>query len=183
MATLTPRTLSSLLEKGTSQKDLEKFMKKSGKEVLTKKDETGQSVVHVIATEGNVKLLKYLSDKMKVSLEERDKNDWRPIHYASVSGKLELISFLIKRGVSVNSKTSENATCLHYFSKIPPPKTQEDEALYLETLNKIINKFDNINAQNKTGQTPLHKAVSERKRTLLIRTLLEHKAEVNIKDW
>lgn len=155
MTTLTPRVLTSLLKKDTPQKELEKIIKKGGKEVLSRKDETGQSIVHVIATDGNTKLLKYVVDKMKASLEERDKNDWRPIHYASVSGKLEVISYLIKKGVSVNSKTSENATCLHYFSKIPPPKSKDDEELYLDTLNKIIEKFDNIDAQNKTGQTPL----------------------------
>lgn len=182
MTTLTPSSLSSLIKKGTPLKELEKLVKKNGKEILNRRDESGQTIIHVLASTGPLKLLKYIVDKYKASLEEKDKNDWRPIHYASVGGRLDIINYLLKKGVSVNSKTSENTTCLHYFSKVPPPESEEEINLYKETLLKIISKFENINGQNKSGETPLHRAVSEKKRIIMIKELLNHGAKVNIKN-
>lgn len=180
---LSPKNLPSLLKRGTTTKEILKLVKKSPKEVMGRRDETGQTLLHVAAAEGELELVQKLVEKFKANVEERDKNDWRPLHSAALSKNLQVMLFLLKAGASAGSANAESATPLHYFAKIPPPTSAAEEPLYQDVLTRLIHKGAFVNIQNKSGQTPLHKAVMERtERTLLINDLLAAKVDVLLTD-
>lgn len=180
---LSPKNLASLLKRGTSAKEIIKMIKKSPKEVMSRRDDTGQTLLHVAAVEGELELVQKLVDKFKASVEERDKNDWRPLHSATLGKNLHIMLFLLKAGALPSATNAENATPLHYFAKLPPPSSAAEEPLYQDVLTRLIQKGAHINTQNKSGQTALHKAVMERtERTLLINDLLAAKIDVHLTD-
>lgn len=180
---LSPKNLPSLLKRGTTTKEILKLVKKSPKEVMSRRDEAGQTLLHVAAAEGELELVQKLVEKFKANVEERDKNDWRPLHSAALSKNLQVMLFLLKAGASAGAVNAESATPLHYFGKIPPPASAAEEPLYQDVLTRLIHKGAFVNIQNKSGQTPLHKAVMERtERTLLINDLLSAKVDVLLTD-
>lgn len=180
---LSPKNLPSLLKRGTTTKEILKLVKKSPKEVMSRRDETGQTLLHVAAAEGELELVQKLVEKFKANVEERDKNDWRPLHSAALGKNLQVMLFLLKAGASAGAANAESATPLHYFAKIPPPTSAAEEPLYQDVLTRLIHKGAFVNMQNKSGQTPLHKAVMERtERTLLINDLLSAKVDVLLTD-
>ena len=180
---LSPKNLPSLLKRGTTTKEILKLVKKSPKEVMGRRDETGQTLLHVAAAEGELELVQKLVEKFKANVEERDKNDWRPLHTAALGKNLQVMLFLLKSGASAGAMNAESATPLHYFAKIPPPSSAAEEPLYQDVLTRLIHKGAYVNIQNKSGQTPLHKAVMERtERTLLINDLLAAKVDVLLTD-
>lgn len=177
-----PKNLLNLIKKRTPAKDIIKVAKKGGKDILSKRDESGQTVLHIAAVEGSLEIVQWLVEKLKANIEEKDKNDWRPLHCAGIGKSLTVMQYLLKQGASPTVKSSELATPLHYFAKILPPSNPIEEILYQDVLSKLL-KTENINSQNKSGQTALHKAVLERvQRTILINELLNHKANVLIQD-
>ena len=180
---LTPKNLPALLKRGTATKEILKMVKKAPKDVLSRRDDSGQTLLHVAAAEGELELVQKLVEKFKANLEDRDKNDWRPLHSAALGKMLDVMQFLLKAGASPAATNVESATALHYFAKVPPPASATDEPLYQDVLSRLIHKSGHINIQNKSGQTALHKAVLERtERTLLIHDLLTAKADVLLPD-
>jgi ankyrin repeat protein/serine/threonine protein kinase len=180
---LTPKNLPTLLKRGTTTKEILKMVKKAPKDVLSRRDDAGQTLLHIAAAEGELELLQKMVEKFKANLEERDKNDWRPLHCATLGKHLSIMQYLLKAGASPAAANVESATALHYFAKIPPPTSATEEPLYQDVLTRLIHKAGHINIQNKSGQTALHKAVLERtERTLLINDLLSAKADVLLAD-
>lgn len=170
--------LASLLKKQDStKKEIQKAIKKIGKEVLQLHDDTGQTIVHVCATEGRTDILDFLCERFKVNLDQKDTHGWTPIICATLGAKLDTIDFLLKKGVDSSITTSDNATCLHYYAKIKPNNKDEYESVY----KKITKHLNNVDGANKNGETPLHKAVREGNIDFL-KLLLASKANVNALD-
>lgn len=159
------------------------MVKKAPKDVLSRRDDAGQTLQHIAAAEGELELVQKMVEKFKANIEDRDKNDWRPLHCATLGKHLPVMLFLLKAGASPAAANVESSTALHYFAKIPPPNAATEEPLYQDVLTRLIHKAGHINLQNKSGQTALHKAVLERtERTLLINDLLAAKADVLLAD-
>jgi ankyrin repeat protein len=114
-------------------------------------------------------------------LEDKDKNDWTPLHCATNGGHLEVVAYLVQKGVNVAALTIEDASCLHYFSKISPTGK---ESLYTSTLQKILSKIPSVDQQNKRGQTPLARVAGEglARRRILLTELIQRSSNVNLKD-
>jgi ankyrin repeat protein len=115
------------------------------------------------------------------NLEDKDKNDWTPLHCACNSGHLEVVAYLIQKGANVSALTIEDATCLHYFSKISP---SGKEVLYTSTLQTILSKISNIDQQNKRAQTALSRVAADglSRRRILLTELITRGANINLKD-
>lgn len=93
--------------------------------------------------------------------------------------KYIFVLFLLNPGVGVSEK------CSNSFS----PRKQYYEYMlrlasdrgYVKTVKKMLKKKINIDAQNKEGQTALHRA-SDKNHPEIVSLLLENKANVDIQD-
>jgi ankyrin repeat protein len=145
-----------LLKKSVTKKEVQKFIKKSGKDVLLSRDESGQTVLHVCASEGKTEILDYLLSKYKtlLNVDVKDNVGWTPLVCAAHYSQLSSIEILLKHNADPNIKTNDEATCLHYFAKI---KSNKDTNFYTSVAKHLLKKITNIDVQNKLGETPLHK--------------------------
>jgi len=192
---LNSKTLYAKLKEAIGAGKFWKSAKKLGKDFIRVKDELGQTVLHLAASDGNIAFFQELLEGKDSAalfkvvpglLEEKDKNDWRPLHCATSAGELAVVAILVKYGVDVTAPTIEDATCLHYLPKISPPNASNGgaAALYLDTIRSIIAKTTNINQVNKRGQTALHRAAAEglARRGQLIHALLAKDCDLTIRD-
>jgi ankyrin repeat protein len=149
--------LSLLQKKGVTKKDVQKFIKKTGKETLSAKDESGQTAIHICASEGKTEILEYLLRKHKdyFNLDLKDNHGWTPLVCAAHSAQLAAIELLLMHNADPNIKTNDDATCLHYFAKIKA--SSKDKNYYISLTKQLLKKISNLDAQNKVGETPLHK--------------------------
>jgi len=108
------------------------------------------------------------------SVEPRDFNSWSPLHWAAHYDDLEAIQVLLDCKADINSRTNIDRTPLH-------------EAVGKNTgangptiVRFMLNHGANVNARME-GTTPLHLA-SKYGRSDVARLLIEHGAEVDVKD-
>jgi serine/threonine protein kinase/ankyrin repeat protein len=173
--------LSLLQKKGVTKKDVQKFIKKTGKETLSAKDESGQTAIHICASEGKTEILEYLLRKHKdyFNLDLKDNHGWTPLVCAAHSAQLAAIELLLMHNADPNIKTNDDATCLHYFAKIKA--SSKDKNYYISLTKQLLKKISNLDAQNKVGETPLHKAARDGV-VDFVRILVESGANVNLTD-
>ncbi|XP_077297680.1 uncharacterized protein LOC143919303 [Arctopsyche grandis] len=116
-------------------------------------------IVHRHETIGIAKILKHI---------ECDFN--RSIHTACYYGNLEVLRFLINKGVELNYKNSHNETLLHVAAK----------GGNVKILQLLINKGLDLNIADNDGETPIFCAASFRRgRTEALRLLLKSGANPN----
>ena len=109
-------------------------------------------------------------------LNHRNKRGETPLYRACEAWENEriLLDMLGNPRVEVNISNADGNTPLHWFCSWFASPNYED------ALNGFIMRNADINAVNKFGETPLHKAVLNKNiRLLLVSALLEHGAEVN----
>jgi ankyrin repeat protein len=148
---------SLLQKKGVTKKEIHKFIKKTGKDILSTKDESGQTIVHICASEGKIDILDFLLNKYKnnLNLDMKDNLGWTPLVCAAHNAQLSAIELLLKHNADPNIKTNDEAICLHYFAKIKV--NSKDVGYYTSVAKQLVKKISNLDVQNKIGETPLHK--------------------------
>lgn len=78
---------------------------KANKSVIHSPDEWGQTLLHIVAFEGNLEIMIWLLKHVKSSdLKKRDKNGWTPLHAAASQGNLDMYELLLKKGASPNAQ-------------------------------------------------------------------------------
>jgi ankyrin repeat protein len=140
----------------------------------------------------------FLYEGIKIKPYEIDLNT--PLHLASLNGHLEIIKYLIKKGVDVNAKNRKSQTplhlaihnahkniidfLLHHNANINALDSEGDTPLawaaykgQLEIVKQLIALKTNINIANKTGNSPLHWASGEGY-TDIVKLLIEHDANL-----
>ncbi|KAJ7375419.1 hypothetical protein OS493_002183 [Desmophyllum pertusum] len=107
------------------------------------------------------------------------------LHKAIEEGSsIETIQFLIRAGISVNSRNSLGMTPLHIMWRMAYyiPINMQDE----EKLSKIVRLFMNegfdINSQDIFGRALLHYVTDILQQNSLLQYIIDHGADVNIKD-
>ncbi len=83
------RILSYLLKKGSSFND---------------------DLLHVAVWHGNLEVIKFLIDELKIDINARNKYGETPLHYAAKTNNEQLITYLLNRGANPNIKDNEHRT-------------------------------------------------------------------------
>ena len=66
-------------------------------------DRSGDTLLHIIARFGHLKILKHLLDHYKVDLEVANLDAKRPLHEAAQTGHSAIVAFLLEKGANVDS--------------------------------------------------------------------------------
>ncbi len=116
------------------------------------------------------KKARYLIERRNADINARDRVGWTSLHCAANRSQVEVFEYLLDKGASLNTLTEDESTVLHYFArfetlhKLPWAFDVENEDLNSERvyerlgdlLRRVITLGVDINAKNKTGDTPLH---------------------------
>lgn len=108
----------------------------------------------------------------EIDLNERDNNDWTPLHHAAANGHLEIVKVLIKAGANIEAKSIYRVTPLHAACSV-----LNNEAV----IEVLLKARANIEAKTSSGATPLHIAAAYRCRKN-IKMLLLHGANAKAKN-
>lgn len=161
-----------------------KLTKKKVIEHLNDQNERGQTALHLAIEGGDLEsfevlLQAYTTHLGKVDIHVKDHQGYTPLHSAAETGNERfLLSLLQYPGIQVNILNEHFNTPFHSFcSKYSSPSS-------IKTIfDLFLSRGANINAQNRSGESPLHKAViNPVVRALLVRILVEHGADPNISN-
>jgi len=170
--------------KAVKEKNLEgvkNVLNKEGSEIVNQIDNSGKTVLHLSAEEGELAISKYLIDETKIHINIIDNHRRTALHYAcEISAskeeqKLKIAELLLTKGAVV-SQDIEGDTPLHVLSK----RVFINAAKYLDLLVLMIAAGMDINTPNNTLQTPLHLAAATNEQNVLF--LMKRGANPNIVD-
>ncbi|XP_048254157.1 uncharacterized protein LOC124119133 isoform X2 [Haliotis rufescens] len=146
-------------------------------------DTDGETVAHAAATShtGGVEKLQYLFNEKHAPLHKTDNKGRTALFPAVISaaktGDLELVTFLIDQGLSVNCKDNSNRN-LAMQSAAP---TGESYKYISETVTHLLNAHLDIHQQDLEGRTALHFATRHTNIDCVL-ALLQKGIALNIKD-
>lgn len=120
--------------------------------LITSNDAQGDTALHYAAMQGHKDMVAFLLEK-GADIEQKDLLGMTPLHVAARSGQFKMVEFLLQRGANPSTLDKQNynplITAIKGYSKHKN----------LEALTNIVEillaKGDNINQQNKDGQTAL----------------------------
>ena len=138
---------------------LQTLVEINGPEILSSRDEKGNTVAHWCCLGGHVTLLRYLIE-LKAPVDEYSTEDpyAKPIHWACVNGHIAILEILLQFGISIDSQDSKGCTPLIYASQYG----QTTLAGYL------IGKGAQLHICDKDGDTALHWAAFKGRKTFSI---------------
>ncbi|EGC39321.1 hypothetical protein DICPUDRAFT_16456, partial [Dictyostelium purpureum] len=156
-----------------------RLTKRSEKTKLLECDSMDQTPLMAALRNGSYDIVKeiltfYHANRMDMNVQ--DKSGYTPLHVAASNCDDQILMLLLGYDeVNVNTINNDRNSALHYFcQKFKSPNLHEPFQLFLK-------KGVNINAQNKNGETPLHKSIfNNNVRVLMVNILLEAGAEVNV---
>jgi ankyrin repeat protein len=94
------------------------------------------------------------------------------LHQAASRGNIDLISVLLRHGAKINVRAVDGQTALFYV-----------DSVHCDVIKVFAGAGADINMQDKSGLTALHKAASRDPDNIdLVKELLSHGADVNIQD-
>ncbi len=100
-------------------------------------------------------------EKMRAMLKEQPTlvharingpNDERPLHWASLSGSVEVVSLLIESGAAINAEDAVGMTPLHWAAWQGK----------VDVVKLLVSKGAQVNAVNNAKQTPLDRAINDK---------------------
>jgi ankyrin repeat protein len=149
-------------------------------------NEAKQTALHLAAGHGHLSIVKYLIEKAKLSIRDRDHEMYTPLMVAAQRGHFEIVKYLhTKRGASLSETGQYKYTALllasisghfnvvKYIMKHGGSNKEVtnlvNTALHVasmgghcEIVQHLLDKYPqqfNVNMKNSNGQTPLHLAV------------------------
>eukprot|EP01117_Protostelium_nocturnum_P007038 TRINITY_DN2523_c0_g1_i4.p1 TRINITY_DN2523_c0_g1~~TRINITY_DN2523_c0_g1_i4.p1 ORF type:complete len:1020 (+),score=365.09 TRINITY_DN2523_c0_g1_i4:65-3124(+) len=146
------------------------------------KDDSGQTLLHLACTEGQIDLVKKLLKK-KLPINETDSSGWNPFHCACASKNfsLELIGFLMREtNVDVAATTNDGATAFSYLVRQTVPEIEEP--FFFQVLTLLLEKGPFLYVSNsKNHEYPLHIAAM-RGKVSTMKFLLENGAKIDLRN-
>jgi ankyrin repeat protein len=137
------------------------------------KNHRGETALHVVSrgrhdSQDGVRVARLLLDRgVDVNLQNEDRNF--PLHFASYSGKLEIVRVLLNSGANANAKNDRGEAPLHQVSQ----GEYESQADGVCIAQLLLDRDVDVNTQDKNGVTSLHLA-SWCGKFEIARLLLEH---------
>jgi len=132
--------------KNDLEKNVGKFISTNGTEVC---DSTGQTLLHVAASAGNMALVKFLLGK-GAHIDAEDEHGWTALLCAISGGHMALARYLLDVGANCTISTESGSNCLHYMARYP-----SDSEDYKEILSTILKRGCDPNGYNFDGDTAL----------------------------
>uniref|UniRef100_UPI00109F8633 ankyrin repeat domain-containing protein 53 n=1 Tax=Podarcis muralis TaxID=64176 RepID=UPI00109F8633 len=146
-----------------------KFSKQAPARVLSKDSQYA-------ASSGQVHWLKICIQKAE-SPTQADINGFSALHTAALYGRLDCIQMLVDK-----FKVDVNLASLTGWRPIHLVLSKESRNAALECLQYLIKKQADVNVQNQSGVSPLHKAASEGRENCILE-LIKAGADVHIQDY
>ncbi|CAB0030544.1 unnamed protein product [Trichogramma brassicae] len=147
-------------------------------------DDDGYTALHVICKrdkdDGLLKeFFKMIDDVRKtVNVDARNKEGNTPLHLAAAGGKLKLVELLLERQADPNSQNKDGSTPLHLICK---RNVDGGLAMQFFKVADAMKKQVRIDAQDNSGQSPLHLALAARCcNRYLVKELLRNQADPNL---
>ncbi len=104
------------------------------------------------------------------------------LHLAAAGHRTELVKILIAHGADPNAAHNHRRSSpLHYAADGCIGNPQYNPKQQLQTIRALLKAGAKINAQDKNGATPLHRAVRTRS-AAAVKLLLQHGAQPTIKN-
>lgn len=135
------------------------------------RDERGQSALLIAATEGSVKVARFLMQQPTVDVNALNAQGESPLMLAALKGRLEMVRELIAAKADVNKP---GWAPLHYAAANPEVESREVVALLLE-------KHAYIDAESPNQTTPLMMA-ARYGHADVVRLLLEEGADAGVRN-
>ena len=152
---------------------------KSKRKSLTDTDSNGKTALHAAAGEGHGGLVDMLLS-LGADSNKRDINGWNSLHHACANDTVQCMDItqtLLTTGkAQVTALSNDGSSALHYFLQ----REISDMPYFMNTIDLMLRKGADINAQTKTGESPLHQVCASGKEEL-ISFLLFHNAEPDLR--
>ncbi len=148
--------------------------------------------LHTAARLGDLAIVKSLIEEM-ADINAKDTSGQTSLHYAAEYGRKDIAELLIANGANVNAKDKDGNTPGHValgknnrstlelliakganFTSIHLSAYQGD----LDEVRSFIDKGVDVNAKNKSGETPLHKAAIRGHKDV-VELLIDNAANIN----
>ncbi len=129
------------------------------------------SDIHQAAKGGDLAKVKALLEKNQGLAEAKNEKGETPLHSAASAGQLEVMKFLVSKGVDVNLKENNGATALHlacYYG-------------HRDTVEWLIDHGADKDARDGDGSTPIFWAVYGGRKNI-VELLIARGSDVNSKD-
>ena len=127
--------------------------------------------IHEAAKRGDLEKVRTLVEGDPALVEAKDKGGETPLHWAAVSGNLDLVRFLLDKGAIVDAKNARGLTPLFFTAAQGRPPAA----------GLLIERGADVNARNPLGMTPLITAV-EQGAVELVQTLIAAGADVGVES-
>lgn len=134
------------------------------------RDQSGRSVLHIACVRSNISLVQTLVHDYKTDLNAQDNSLCTPLHVAVLEGEDEVAVALIELGCKIDVKDSLG----RYIA------SERGNVSFVQTLTHDY-KVE-LNAQDNSKDTPLHKALSERKEKVAM-LLIEFGCRLDIRNY
>jgi len=109
---------------------------------VNNENNSGENPLMMAAFMGNAKLVKFLVENRKAFV---NKDGWSPIHYAVISGDLEIVSILINAGAKIDALSPNESTPLMYAARYG----------HIRVVKLLLDKGADLSAVNNQDLTPI----------------------------
>lgn len=106
------------------------------------------------------------------SLEQRQHNNWTPLHLVTIRGDLDFTRLLLKLGSNTETKDNLGRTALHWAAQI------DNEPL----IELLLEYKASLESYNNKGNTPLHHTIDVNGKITTLNWLLAHGANSNAQN-
>ncbi|XP_062611705.1 serine/threonine-protein phosphatase 6 regulatory ankyrin repeat subunit B-like [Saccostrea cucullata] len=148
--------------------DLFKFLSSKGLNVNCTTN-IGKTVLHMSCAWGREDMCRYLVNMYPCLISVRDNDGCTVLHSACRGGSVEVVYFLIEKGMDINSLTNDGKTILH----IACLNGKFEVCVYLAENHPHL-----LNVKDKSGNTVLH-AAAWGDNVQIVKLLIEKKMDIN----
>uniref|UniRef100_A0A7S4MJ68 Uncharacterized protein n=1 Tax=Vannella robusta TaxID=1487602 RepID=A0A7S4MJ68_9EUKA len=137
-----------------------------------------ESLLHLAAELGYFKCARVVFSEGKVPIDIALRDKTQPLHHAAANAHEAAIVFFVENGADIECKNVHGETPLHLCAKARDLARKD---LYVNCINRLVELKGNIEAQDNSQYTPLHKA-AQAGDINIAKCLLNNKADPAAKD-